>query len=65
MATHSSVRVWRIPWAEEPGRLQSLGAQRAGQDLATKPPPPQETNTDTEREGSDGGRMAEPSLALT
>ena len=25
MATHSSVLAWRIPWAEEPGRLQALG----------------------------------------
>ena len=25
MATHSSVLVWRIPWTEEPGRLQSIG----------------------------------------
>ena len=30
MATHSSILVWRIPWTEEPGRLQSLGSQRAG-----------------------------------
>ena len=28
MATHSSVLVWRIPWTEEPGRLQSMGSQR-------------------------------------
>ena len=28
MATHSSVLSWRIPWTEEPGRLQSLGLQR-------------------------------------
>ena len=32
MATHSSVLVWRIPWAEEPGRLQSMGSQRVGHD---------------------------------
>ena len=25
MATHSSILVWRIPWTEEPGRLQSIG----------------------------------------
>ena len=25
MATHSSILAWRIPWTEEPGRLQSLG----------------------------------------
>ena len=28
MATHSSTRAWRIPWTEEPGRLQSMGSQR-------------------------------------
>ena len=28
MATHSSILVWRIPWMEEPGRLQSMGSQR-------------------------------------
>ena len=28
MATHSSVLAWRIPWTEEPGRLQSIGSQR-------------------------------------
>ena len=28
MATHSSILAWRIPWTEEPGRLQSLGLQR-------------------------------------
>ena len=26
MATHSSILVWRIPWMEEPGRLQSMGS---------------------------------------
>ena len=30
MATHSSILVWRIPWREEPGRLQSMGSQRVG-----------------------------------
>ena len=29
MATHSSI-AWRIPWAEEPGGLQSMGSQRVG-----------------------------------
>ena len=38
MATHSIVLAWRIPWTEEPGRLQSRGSQRVGHDLATKPP---------------------------
>jgi len=27
MATHSSILTWRIPWTEEPGRLQSIGSQ--------------------------------------
>ena len=27
MATHSSILAWRIPWTEEPGRLQSMGYQ--------------------------------------
>ena len=28
MATHSSTLAWRIPWTEEPGRLQSMGSRR-------------------------------------
>ena len=32
MATHSSTLTWRIPWTEKPGRLQSMGSQRVGQD---------------------------------
>ena len=28
MATHSSILAWKIPWAEQPGRLQSIGSQR-------------------------------------
>ena len=32
MATHSSILAWKIPWTEEPGRLQSLGLQRVEQD---------------------------------
>ena len=35
MATHSSILAWRIPWMEEPGRLQTTGSQRVGQDWAT------------------------------
>ena len=35
MATHSSVLAWRIPWAEEPGELQSMASQRVGHDLVT------------------------------
>ena len=30
MATHSSILAWKIPWTEEPGRLQSMGPQRVG-----------------------------------
>ena len=29
MATHPSILAWRIPWTEEPGRVQSMGSQRA------------------------------------
>ena len=36
MATHSSALVWRSPWTEKPGRLQSMGSQRVGHDLATE-----------------------------
>ena len=32
MATHSSILAWKIPWTEEPGRLQSMGSQRIGHD---------------------------------
>ena len=32
IATHSSTLAWKIPWTEEPGRLQSLGLQRVGHD---------------------------------
>ena len=30
MATHSSTLTWKIPWAEEPGRLQSMGSLESG-----------------------------------
>ena len=35
MATHSSILAWKIPWMEEPGRLQSMGLQRVRHDWAT------------------------------
>ena len=35
MATHSSILALRIPWTEEPGRLQSMGSQRVGHDWVT------------------------------
>ena len=31
-ATHSSILTWRIPWTEEPARMQSMGSQRVGHD---------------------------------
>ena len=34
-ATHSSILAWRIPWREEPSKLQSMGLQRVRQDGAT------------------------------
>ena len=35
MASHSSTRAWKIPWTEEPGRLQSTGSLRVGHDWVT------------------------------
>ena len=35
MATHFSILAWSIPWTEEPGRLQSMGLQKAGHDWVT------------------------------
>ena len=37
MAPHSSTLAWKIPWMEEPGRLQSMGSLRVGHDWATSP----------------------------
>jgi len=38
IATYSSILTWRIPQAEEPGGLQSMGSQRVRHDLACTPP---------------------------
>ena len=35
MAPHSSTLAWKIPWTEEPGRLQSMGSRRVGHNWAT------------------------------
>ena len=35
MAPYSSTLAWKIPWMEEPGRLQSMGSLRVGHDLGT------------------------------
>ena len=32
MASHSNILAWKIPWTEEPGRLQSTGLQEVGED---------------------------------
>ena len=32
LGTHSNILAWRIPWTEEPSRLQSMGSQRVGHD---------------------------------
>ena len=36
MATCSGILAWKIPWTDEPGRLQSMGSQKIGHDLKTK-----------------------------
>ena len=38
MTIHSRILAWRIPWTEEPGRLQSMGSHRIGYDGATTHP---------------------------
>ena len=35
MATHSSILAWKIPWTEEPDKLQPMGLQRVWHDLTT------------------------------
>ena len=45
MATHSSILAWRIPWTEEPGRLQSMGLQKSAQKSPDTPGSP-EGNTE-------------------
>ena len=63
MATHSSILAWRIPWTEEPGRLQFMGLQRVGHftpalqaySLSSEPPgkPPPDQNKQTNKEQRD------------
>ena len=36
MATHSSILAWEVPWIEEPGRLQSMGLQKAEHNSVTE-----------------------------
>ena len=47
MANHSSILAWKSPWTGEPGRLWSMGSQRVGHDLATKPPMSRQSWGDT------------------
>ena len=49
MATRSSTLAWKIPWTEEPGRLQSMGLQRVGHNWATHTHIPH-THTHTQRD---------------
>ena len=44
MPPHSSTLAWKIPWTEQPGRLQSTGVTRVRHDLATKLSPPPGTS---------------------
>ena len=44
-ATHSSIVAWRIPWTEDPGRLQSMGMQRVRHNWVTKPSSAQHKDT--------------------
>ena len=39
MTTRSSTLAWKIPWTEEPDRLQSMGSQRVGHNLVTEKKP--------------------------
>ena len=45
MTTHCSILAWKIPWAEEPGRLQSMELQRVRCDWATEQPRPSHPRT--------------------
>ena len=36
ITTHSSILAWKIPWAEEPGGVESMGSQKVGHDLTTE-----------------------------
>ena len=45
MAPHSSILAWKIPWLEEPGRLQSMGSLGVGHDWATEQQQQQQPHT--------------------
>ena len=46
MATHSNILAWKIPWTEEPGRLQSMGHKELDTTEATNPNTHTHTHTD-------------------
>ena len=50
MATHSSIFAWKIPWTEEPSRLQSMGLQEL--DMTVTKPPPRSTKDKVESKGT-------------
>ena len=56
MATHSNILAWRIPWTEEPGRLQPMGSQRVRQDWVTN------THKDLHGRVLKGGPTAFPNI---
>ena len=53
MALHCSILTWKIPWAEEPGGLQSVGLQRVRHDWATEHKKTPETKDKSESKSSD------------
>ena len=63
MATHSSILAWRIPWTEEPGRLQSMWSQRVRHNRATKPSTDVYVSTDKSQTCASGKvRKFEPEI---
>ena len=55
IAIHSRILAWRIPWTEEPGRLQSMRLQRVRHDRATEPVHTHTQNTGDNKPGSGEG----------
>ena len=60
-AAHSSILAWKIPWAEEPSRLQPLGSQRVGHDLVTE----QQQTKKKGDENTGSGLVAENTVSNT
>ena len=54
-AAHSSILAWKVPWAEEPGGLQSVSSKRVGRDLVAKQLNATEKEKEGGREGKKGG----------